>query len=462
MNDSAAEGPKNQHTVLVIDDEGAIREVLVRILRKNGYHPVDSADGRTGIEDFRRERPSAVLLDLKMPGMDGIAVLQELRRIDETVPVIIITAYGDIPTAVEATKLGAYDFLAKPPDFDKLTVLVRRAVEARGMMTAVRKLKTEVQTSIETVLGRSRAIRAIAAQIRQVAHSDFSLIIQGETGTGKSFIARMIHDLSARARGPFVMVDVGAIPDTLMESELFGYEKGAFTGAERRKPGHFETAGAGTLFIDELQNMSPSMQGKLLAAVEQRRIRPLGGTQPLEVDIRIIGATNADIMLLVHGGKIREDLFFRLGEVIIALPPLRDRVEDIIFLAQRFIADAAEELERPVAALTDEAAAKLLSHPWPGNIRELKNVIRRAVLSCDAKEIGAEQIQFHMMGTARSSSPGTSGPVSPDEGLLNLEQVEKHTIIKALRTSSGNKTKAAALLSVDYKTLLRKIKKYGI
>ncbi len=449
-------------TVLLIDDDQQVRYMFTRLLEKNGYRPIEASRGQEGLDAFSRARPEAVFLDLRMPGMDGMDVLRELKNRDATVPIILITAHGDIPAAVEAIKLGAYDFLTKPPDFDKLMTLLRRAVEAGELMRTVNQLNVDVAATIEHALGASAPIKAIAGHIHKVAHSDFSLMIQGETGSGKSYIARMIHDLSRRSAGPFVMVDVGSIPDTLLESELFGYEKGAFTGADKKKTGYFEQAAGGTLFIDELQNISPAMQGKLLAAVEERQIRLLGSTHPVNVDIRIICATNENLSALVRDGRVREDLFYRLGEFFITIPPLRERREDIRFFARRFMIEAAEDLQHRGAELSEEAAAVLLAHEWPGNIRELKNVVRRAVLLAEEGVILPVHLQFPAAGPAisgRQKQPGAAAACSDD---LRLVDQERQAIIRAMNACDGVKSKAAAMLAIDYKTLLRKLKKYGI
>ncbi len=462
MNIDNGPPEKERPTILITDDDARVRAVLARSLQAYGYRALEAADGSVGLDLFRREQPDAVLLDLRMPGLDGVAVLQEMKRIDDSIPVIINTAHGDIPAAVETIKLGAYDFVCKPPDFEKLMILVQRAVEAHQLARTVRRLSAEVASSIESVLGTSPSIKEVSRQIHKIAHSDLSLVIQGETGTGKSFIARMIHDLSRRSGKPFVMVDVGSIPDTLLESELFGHEKGAFTGADRRKAGYFEAANGGTLFIDELQNISPIMQAKLLAAVEERRVTPLGSTSSTDVDIRIMCASNMDIAGLVRAGRLREDLYYRLGEFFVTLPPLRERRGDILFLAQKFLAEAADDLERKQLSLSDESAEMLCSHAWPGNIRELKNVVRRAVLLADERIIRPEQLQFVQLRAGATAAEGKPALAPPAQASLNLEEQEKQAVIRALSDSHGNKTRAALLLAISYKTLLRKIKKYGI
>ena len=447
--------------VLVVDDDRIIRYAMGEVLEENGFLPVELSSGRRAVEVAAEERPAAVLLDLKMPVMDGIETMQELKKIDSEVPVIIITAHGDIRTAVEAIKLGAYDFIVKPPDFDRLILTLRRAIEKAELEKAVRRLNTAVETSLEWLLGKGQLIRGVIGQIHQVAWSDFSIIIQGETGTGKSTVARVIHNLSRRAGGPFVTVDMGAIPETLVESELFGHERGAFTGAERKKKGFFEIAQGGTLLIDELENMSPYVQSKLLRAVEEKRVYPLGSTQAVEIDVRIVAATNTDIRQLVRERKFREDLFFRLGEFVIDLPSLRERVEDVPFLAQKFFREAAAELSKPVQEIEEEAVEVLKRYTWPGNVRELKNVVRRAVLLSSGNAIGPDHLDFL---TGNKSGNGHSFPLTPLKELSAgaVRDVETRAIRQTLELTKGNKTRAAEILQVDYKTLLTKIRDYGI
>jgi DNA-binding NtrC family response regulator len=380
--------------VLIVDDDNIIRLSLNEILLNNGFLPLDVSSGRKALEAFKKEMPDAVLLDLRMPDMDGIEVLQKLKGINPDVPVIIITGYGDIDTAIETIKLGAYDFIVKPPKIDRLILTLKRAIEKSRLEMTVRRLDIAVEASLEWLLGKSYPIKKVIEQIHQVAQSDFSVIIQGETGTGKTTIARAIHNLSKRATGPFITVDIGTLPETLVESELFGYEKGAFTGAEKNKKGFFEIANHGTILIDDVQNMSPHVQGKLLRAVEEKRIYPLGSTQPMEIDVRIIAATNSDIKQAVKEKRFREDLFFRLGEFVITLPPLRERGDDIPFLAQRFFIEACKDLNKQMHGIDDDAISRLKQHPWPGNVRELKNVIRRAVLLSSDSVIRSEHLNF--------------------------------------------------------------------
>jgi len=443
--------------VLIVDDDAKVRAVLCATVKKYSFTPIDASNGLEALEVFRKEKPQAVLLDLKMPGMDGMQTMQELKKIDDRVPVIIVTAHGDIPQAVEAIKQGAYDFISKPPDFNKLMVILKRATESFTLQQKVEDLHAEVVLSLEYLLGKSSSIRPVIAQVQQIARTGLSCILQGETGTGKTYIARTIHNLSPRAKGPFVSVDIGAIPETLVESELFGHEKGAFTGADRSKTGYFEEAQGGTLFIDELQNLTPHVQSKLLAAVDEKRIHPVGSSRNIDLDVRIITAANVDIREAVKEQRFRKDLFFRLGEFLITLPPLRERMEDIAQLAQKFMLEAADDQNKPMPELSEDALALLRTSAWPGNIRELKSVIRRAVLLCEDRIITPHHLLFLIDGTTAGNivMPERNGSALP---CLSLVELEKLAIKTALNVSGGNKTKAAALLAIDYRTLLRKLK----
>ncbi len=436
--------------VLIVDDEKNIRLTLSDFLTNNGFFPIEAANGEAALEVFKKEKPIIVLLDLKMPGMDGIECLQALRKIDPAVPVIIITANGDIPTAVTAIQLGAYDFTLKPPDFNRLMITVKRAIEKVEYENALR-------ASFETLFGRSKVMKTIVEQVRQVAPSDFSIILQGETGTGKSFIARTIHNFSKRANGPFVTVDMGAIPENLVESELFGFEKGAFTGAERKKKGFFEIAHKGTILIDELQNVSLYVQSKLLRIAEEKKLYPLGSVIPFEVDTRIISASNIDIMQAMKDKKIREDLFFRLGEFIIHVPPLRERAEDIPLLIHRFFREATEELNKNMREISEDTMETLCNYTWPGNVRELRNVIRRAVLLSREDTVCMEDINLNIDSRKEDAEIFSS---------LLLQDItadaEKKAIRHALDLASGNRTKAAQILQISHSSLLRKMKDYNI
>lgn len=450
------------HKILIVDDDRSVRLVLSTILKKNGFIPLEASNGPEGISIFLSEHPVCVLLDLKMPEMDGMQTLDALKKNDPYVPVIIVTGYADIPTAVRTIKLGAYDFLTKPPQVDKLVLTLKRAIEAYSLQIALNQLDDAILGSLESLFGMSDSMKNVIQQIRQVSKTDFSVIIQGETGTGKSVVAQTIHNLSKRARNPFQSVDVGVIPENLIESELFGHEKGAFTGADRKKTGFFETAQKGTLFIDELENTPPILQSKLLRAVEEKRIYPIGSTKPVEVDVRIIVATNADIKTAVREKRFREDLFFRLSEYMITVPRLVDRTDDIPFLAMKFITAASMELGKQIRELSKEAADMLVGYPWPGNVRELKNVMRRAVLSCEDGVIRPGHIEF-IIDDNLSFQNGMSVIIPLKQAASHAtREAEKEVIKKALTITKGNKSRAARLLEVDYKTLLTKIKDYNI
>jgi len=443
--------------VLIADDDSDLREIVRDVLQEEGFHVLEAPDGMSAIELFKAETPDAVLIDLKMPRMDGIETMRELKKIDGGVPVIILSGHGDIRKAVEAIKSGAYDFAEKPPDFKRLVITLKRATERRDLELQMNRTSAALESSLENQFGKSRAMKKVIAQIKQIAPTDFSVIIQGETGTGKSFVAEAIHNMSKRFDDPFVCVDIGLIPDLLVESELFGYKKGAFTGADRDKKGYFETADHGTIFMDELENMSAHVQGKLLSFIEKKKIYPLGCTVPIDMDLRIIAATNKDIGMRVKKQEFREDLFYRLGEFIMPLPPLRERAEDIPFFARKFAFEAAKELSRQIRGITDGALGRLKTHPWPGNLRELKNVMRRAVLLSEDDIIRESSISF------------PSGGLSVDNDSCSflslkdsMKDLEKKLISQAMEASGGNKTRAAETLGISYKNLFDKLKEYGI
>ncbi len=446
------------YRILIIDDDPHVRKVLSEILKAKGFSPVEASGGHEALDLVRTIKTDIALLDLQMPGMGGIETLRAIRKIDPTMPIIIVTAHGDVPTAVEAIKLGANDFMLKPPDYSHLIITVNKALEKRELEKKVQQLNTEVEESLEWLLGKSPLIKKVIEKIHQVAWSDFSIIIQGETGTGKSYIASLIHNLSTRKKGPFTTVDMGAIPETLVESELFGFEKGAFTGAEKKKRGLFELARGGTLLIDEVQNMSPFVQSKLLRAVEEKKSYPLGSTEPVDINARIIAATNYDLKKAVAEKLFREDLFFRLGEFMIIIPPLRERKEDIPFLAKRFCNEAATELKKQIRGFSAEAEKLLIQYSWPGNVRELKNVMRRAVLLSEADVIMPERIEF-LITAKQIGSEQCPDSDRPDQSLL---EIEKQAIHKTLIFTHGNKKKAAEILKVDYSTIIRKIKQFSI
>ncbi len=447
--------------VLLVDDDSMARMALRDLLTASGFSITEATGGKEALELFQRDEFGVVLLDLRMPDMNGIRVMEKLKGLRPEVPVVIITGYGDVPTAVEAIQLGAYDFLLKPPEVDRLVATLERALEKMRLETELRRLNDAVAKSLESLLGKSEVMKKVIQQIRQVAQSDLSVVIQGETGTGKSFVARLIHSFSNRAEKPFIVVDMGAIPESLAESELLGYERGAFTGADRSRKGFFELANQGTLLIDDLENISSRVQSKLLGVVESRKMYPLGSPRQVKIDIRIIGATNTDIKQAVKERKFREDLFFRLNEFMIILPSLRERTADIEFLARTFLIDAGREMNKQTKEISEKAGRLLKRHSWPGNVRELKNVIRRALLFAQDGIIRPEHIQFLTWNEPENEQVLSSTKLKEIVGKVT-EDAERKAIHLALTTTNGNRTKAALLLGIDYKTLLTKIKEYKI
>ncbi len=448
--------------VLIVDDDKMTRVAFSDALNDGGFSPATAINWREALDLVKREDFDAALIDLIMPEKNGIETMLELKKASPALPVIIVTGHGDIPTAVEAIKLGAYDYVTKPPDYQRLFMTILKAIEHCEALRKIDDLSAAVEVSFEGFHGTEKVMKEIINKISKVAQSEFCVIIEGETGTGKTTIARAIHRLSKRAGGPFVVVDMGTIPETLMESELFGHEKGAFTGADRRKPGYFEAASGGTILIDELQNMSFQTQAKLLRVVEEKKVYALGSTIPLDVDIRIICATNADLHKEVSEKRLREDLYYRLNEFVITLPPLRERQDDILFLAKKFIEEACAELDKPDIKLSPDAAAVLKQYRWPGNVRELKNVMRRTALLACEDTIRPEDIQFLVFDKDETGGPASAPMPLKELSTLAVRDVERKAIHNVLQSTGGNKSKAAAILQVDYKTLLTKIKEYGL
>jgi two-component system nitrogen regulation response regulator GlnG len=455
--------------ILAVDDQTDMLWVLARLLSEQGFAVLTAADGQEAVQLVKQERPHVVILDLKMPGVNGMQALEQIKEIAPEVAVIVLTAYGDIPSAVQAMRLGAYDYLTKPFDNADLLYTVKRALERQELLSQMVDLRTQLKTGgpLQEVMGSSPPIQEVFQQIQQVARSNFTVVIEGETGTGKELVARAIHQYSNRSAEPFIALDCGAIPETLIESELFGYEPGAFTGADRRKVGHFQLAEKGTLFLDEVTNLPLATQSKLLRTLQERQLRPLGGTRVMPVDLRLIASSNVSLESEVQAGRFRLDLFHRLNEFTIHIPPLRERQPDIVHLAKRFLSETNLELKKNVREFSEEAVASLLSYPWPGNVRELRNVVRRAtLLSRDL--IRPEHLSG--IGAKDTAVPDFSfGELYLQKGLalkeiaaLVIARVEREVIQRALSLTQGNKSQAARLLQIDYKTLYSKIKAHGI
>ncbi len=474
-------------SVLIIDDEVDVGEMISHILNQAGYITYTATDGDKGITLFNEKCPDAVILDLRMPRMDGMEVLRQIKQTNDSVPVIIITAYGEIQSAVDAIKFGAYDFLKKPFANDEIVLAIKRAVEEKVMRNEIQRLKTQLGVTMPLIeqMGSSAEIAKLNTQIECVAPTNFTVVIYGETGSGKELVARGIHNRSSRKNKSFVVVDCGSIPETLIESELFGHEKGAFTGADQKKTGQFEMASGGTLFLDEIGNLPRSMQGKLLRVLQERRVRRLGSNKETEVDVRVVVAGNERLETLVKAGHFRMDLYQRLNEFCIEIPPLRQRREDIVYLSQRFLDITNGELKKNIHGIAKEALEKLLAYDWPGNVRELKNVIKRAVLLASdsietqhllMNELEPKQKSDYMMGQATSVVHRVTGHTislgfdinnGKDISLHNtvakcIESAEIIMITDVLKHTNGNKSRAAKILKIDNKTLHYKIRKYGI
>lgn len=455
--------------ILIVDDERDMRWLLTNILKEDGYAVWEADDCRHALNFIgKKSSPDLVLLDVRIPGeMDGIGLLKEIKTTKQEIPVIILTAYGNIGSAVEAIKLGAYDYLTKPFENERLRLTIRRALESQKLTQEVQQLKTELKKDfdLELIMGTSPEIKKVFERINKVACTNFTVLIEGESGTGKEVVANAIHRASLRQNASFIAVDCGAIPDTLIESELFGYEKGAFTGADREKKGQFELADNGTIFLDEVGNLPYHVQNKLLRMVQERKIQKLGGKQPIPIDVRIIVATNIPLAKLEAEGKLRSDLYYRLSEFRIELPPLRKRIEDIPFLAKKFIEEGNMELQKNVKGLQKDSLTMLINHHWPGNVRELKNVIKRAVLLADSMIEPSHLIFDNGTSLYPSIIPEekTTGEISLKEiTKKGVYLIEKKAIERALISSAGNKSRAAKALKIDYKTLLSKIKEYNI
>jgi two-component system nitrogen regulation response regulator GlnG len=453
--------------ILIVDDEEEIRGLLSRLVVQEGFESLSVPDGETALDLIRRESPDVLLLDIRMPGLDGMEVLRRAKELDRDLPVIMITAYGIVKGAVEALRAGAHDYLVKPFEHADVIRSVHRAVNDRRLRRTVRVLSDRVRetASVQELMGPSEEVARISADVACVARSNFAVLIKGETGTGKELVAQAIHQASPRASAPFVEVDCGAIPETLFESELFGHEKGAFTGADRQKAGKFEVASGGTLFLDEISNMPSGCQAKLLRALQDKRVTRVGGTKPISVNIRLLAATNRDLET-APSEAFRRDLFFRLNEFCIAIPPLRERKQDIIFLAKRFLDLTNHELQKGVRGFSEAAVERLLSHDWPGNVRELRSAIRRAVLLADQV---IDEGHLGLQGAPQPPVACLEISAGPNDGLPLKElvrrtvvAVERATLIEVLRKTGGNKAKAARLLQIDYKTIHVKVKEYGI
>ena len=444
--------------VLVVDDEAASRKGLQALLEKQGYRVEGAATGAEALEKARSFRPAVVIADLVMPGMDGLELLRNLQEETPFATTILLTGKGSIETAVQAMKAGAYDYLTKPVDLERLTFLLEKALDRARIGRELDLLRRQVGAGERPALiGQSPAFKEVLQQIEKAAPSTAPVLILGESGTGKELVARTLHALSPRARAPFVGINCAAIAESLLESEVFGHEKGAFTGAVERRIGCFEMADGGTLLLDEVAEMHPAVQVKFLRVLEERTLRRIGGKTEIQVDVRVVAATNQDPEAAVRKGKLRSDLFYRLNVFPITLPPLRERPEDISLLVETFLQDSAATEGHPVKAIAPEALDLLRQHTWPGNVRELRNVIERATLLADGETIEASHLPESLRGSQAASGqvPTLTLPLG-----TTVEEAEKALILKSLELAGNNKTRAAGLLGISVKTLYNKLVRY--
>ncbi|MEH0021866.1 MAG: sigma-54 dependent transcriptional regulator [Desulfobacter sp.] len=457
--------------ILIVDDETDMCDLLGHLMEQEGWTPLIANTGKAALERMQEKEPDVMLLDMKMPGMDGMEVMQRTREILPDLPIVIVTAYAEVKGAIEAMKSGAHDYIGKPFEHHEVIRVVHRAVKEGELKRKLKNLSDQAEEtfSLEKMMGPSDAVNRIISKVNRVAGSDFTVIISGETGSGKELVARAVHHLSRRSKGAFVAVDCGAIPETLIESELFGHEKGSFTGAVRQRKGKFEAAVNGTLLLDEISNMTLGAQAKLLRVLQERVVFRVGGSESFDVDVRVLVSCNQNLEEPVRDGAFRRDLFYRLNDFTIRIPPLRERKEDIPFLANRFMETTNIELGKRVFRFSENAMDQLMAFDWPGNVRQLRAVIRQAVLMTD------EVIMVKHLNIDPAADPGLATPSAARAGSAPWEQMslkeivrqntlklEREVIRNVLKQTGGNKAKAARLLQIDYKTMHTKVKRLGI
>jgi DNA-binding NtrC family response regulator len=446
--------------ILIVDDEKSMCQFLSIMLRKEGYEITAVNTGKKALDQVGNTRFDLVITDIKMSGMDGIEVLSEIKKIDPAIPVIIMTAYASQKTAIEAVNNGAFHYLIKHAKNDEIKMVIRNALDMKRVRTENMLLKKQLKKSsdLKTIIGKSDEIQKVFNLVDKVADTDSTILICGESGTGKELIARAIHFRSNRANNPFVSINCGALPENLLESELFGHVKGSFTGAIRDKEGLFKVAQGGTFFLDEVGETSPTIQVKLLRVLQEREIIPVGGTNPIKVDVRLVAATNADLEKAVNQERFRADLYYRLNVIPVHLPPLRRRKDDIPLLVNHFLAKFNENLQEDARkAISDEAMEVLINYSWPGNVRELENVIERAVILEDGKEIQVEALPEKLRSRERSPRR-----LITDRAQVTLEELEREYLLKVLEDTNWQKKRASSILGINASTLYRKIQRYGL
>ncbi len=453
-----------EERILVVDDEYLIRWTLQQNLTKEGYEVLLAETGEEALEKVEGEAPDLMLLDIKLPGMDGYEVLEKALRIDQSLIPIMITAYEDVESVVKVMKLGAFDYITKPFDFDKVRLSIHKALEASQLKREIKHLRHEQRNwfGFDRIVAVSQEMRRVLQISEKIAQSDVStVLIQGESGTGKELIAHAIHDQSQRENMPFLTVNCAGFPENMLENELCGHEKGAFTDAKEVKKGLLEVADGGTLFMDEIGDMNLNLQAKLLRLVEQKNFRRIGGLKDIQVDVRIITATNKDLVKLREEGKFREDLYYRINVVSLRIDPLRERPNDILPLTKYFIQRYNEEFHKNIQKVSRGVEDFFMSYSWPGNVRELRNVIERALILGDGDTLLMEHLPMEILGQASKSEKVIEGIRIPPEG-ISLEKVEEALVRQALRITNGNQTKAAKLLDISRDALRYRIQKFGI
>jgi two-component system response regulator HydG len=451
---------KAKNEIFVVDDDPAHRAMLRTLLGGWGYAVVEAEDGSTAIQKARERPFDLILMDIRMIKVSGLEALREIKSYNPAIPVVIMTAYASVDTALKALKNGAYDYLTKPLDFDELRLTLERAMDHTRLREENRLLKESLWDHFDTgnIIGRSAVMVKLLETVSQVAPSEATVLITGESGTGKEMIAGAIHFNSRRKDGPFIKLNCAAITESLLESELFGHEKGAFTGAYRKKGGRFVQAHGGSLFLDEISEMSLAMQVKLLRVLQEREITRVGGEESVTVDVRLIAATNKDLLQLMEREQFREDLYYRLNVVALTIPPLRERREDIPLLAQHFLRHFSEKNHKPIKGFTPQAMDRFIRHAWPGNVRELMNAVERGVVLSRSEYLGEEDLPLIAAETPAGEKASATDAIPTD---MPLDEVEKVAIMKVLELSRGNKSEAARRLGITRKTLLKKLKSYG-
>jgi two-component system response regulator PilR (NtrC family) len=453
--------------ILVVDDEVSMREFLEIFLSEEGFAVETARNGEAALARLETEEYDLVLTDLKMAEVDGIAVLERTKALWPGTQVIVMTAYSTAETAIEAMKKGAYDYLSKPFKVDEIKVIIDRAIERRSLSLEVERLQGALQRkyAFGNIIGKSTAMQQVFDVVERVARSRTSVLIFGESGTGKELVAKAIHYNSARADKPFIVINCGAIPEALMESEFFGHVRGAFTGAVQAKKGLFEAAHEGTIFLDEIGELPLTLQVKLLRVLQERRIKPVGGTQEFDVDIRVIAATNRNLEEDVQKGQFREDLYYRLNVIQLTLPPLRDRMDDVPHIARHFLRKYEADMGKEIVGIESDAMDALLEYPFPGNVRELENIIERAVTFETKSRITLESLPHHVSERKRPPRASTDTLTLPPEGLdleKTMADLEKSLLVQALERTGGVKTEAAKVLQISFRSIRYKLEKYGL